>query len=78
MKEVMPGVETEPVFLPYAGEDYSGRTANRAKEARVDTRAQGTGRGSKMGFFDVQVSHRKASLLSRSEVSKVSQQVSLQ
>ena len=68
LTEVLPDVETEPVLLPHEGEDLPGCTANRSREARLDIRAQGFWSRQQDAFFDVRVTHPKASLLSRSEV----------
>ena len=68
IREVLPDVELEPALLPYGGEDLNGRTANRSQEARLDIRARGFWTRQQDAFFDVRVTHPKASLLSRSEV----------
>ena len=56
------------MLLPYYSEDLNGRTANRSQEARLDIRARGFWTRQQDAFFDVRVTHPKASLLSRSEV----------
>ena len=61
-------METEPTLLPYEGEDLPGRSANRSAGARLDIRARGFWSSQHDAFFDVRVTHPKASLLSRSEV----------
>ena len=67
MSEVVRDVETEPRLLPLDGESLTGATANRATEARLDIRARGFWTRQQDAFFDVRVTHPKASLLSRSE-----------
>ena len=66
--EAVKDVDTEPVLLPYDGEDLPGRSAIRAQEARLDIRARGFWSRQQDAFFDVRVTHPKASVLSRSEV----------
>ena len=62
-------VETEPPLAPLQGEAVSGNTAN---GARVDFRACGFWSWQQNAFFDVQVTHPRPSLLSRSqEMSKL-------
>ena len=68
MAEVLPDVQLEPVLLPYDGESIGGRTANRAEDARLDIRARGFWSRQQDAFFDVRVTHPKATLLSGSEV----------
>ena len=65
--DVVPDVEVEPRLLPLDGEVLAGRTANRSAEARLDIRAGGFWTRQQDAFFDVRVTHPKASLLSRSE-----------
>ena len=67
MSEVVRDVETEPRLLPLDGESLTGATANRATEARLDIRARGFWTRQQDAFFDVRVTHPKASSLSRSE-----------
>ena len=68
MSEVVPDVTKEPVLLPFDGEALPGRSAVKAQEARLDIRARGFWSRQQDAFFDVRVTHPKASLLSRSEV----------
>ena len=69
LREVLPDVECEPVLLPFEGERLTtGRTANTAREARLDIRARDFWSRQQDAFFDVRVTHPKASLLSRAEV----------
>ena len=68
LRDVVPDVETEPSLIPLDGEDLAGRTANRSDGARLDIRARGFWTRQQDAFFDVRVTHPKASLLSRSEV----------
>lgn len=67
LREVVSDVEIEPKLLPLDNECLSGRTANRQPEARLDIRAGGFWTRQQDAFFDVRVTHPKASLLSRSE-----------
>ena len=67
--EVFPNVEVEPQLLPLEGECLVGRTANRAPDARLDIRARGFWTRQQDAYFDVRVTHLKASVLSRSEAS---------
>ena len=66
--EVVSDVELEPRLLPLTDESLPFRTCNRDAEARVDIRARGFWTRQQEAFFDVRVTHPKASLLSRSEV----------
>ena len=66
--EVVQEVEKEPVLLPWEGERLNGRTVNRAREARLDIRANGFWTRQQDAFFDIRVTHPKASLLSRAEI----------
>ena len=66
--EVVKDVDTEPMLLPYEGENLPGRSAIRAQEARLDIRARGFWSRQQDAFFDVRVTHPKATVLSRSEV----------
>ena len=66
--EVVSDVELEPRLLPLTDESLPFRTCNRDAEARVDIRARGFWARQQEAFFDVRVTHPKASLLSRSEV----------
>ena len=68
IKEVAADVETEPTLSPYEGESLHGRTANRAGEARLDIRALGFWTRQQDAYFDVRVTHPKASLLSCQEL----------
>ena len=69
MSEVLPDVQREPVLLPYEGENLpAGRTANVDREARLDIRARDFWSWQQDAFFDIRVTHPKASLLSRAEV----------
>ena len=68
IREVQPDVEVEPRLLPLSGESLPHRTCNRDQEARVDIRARGFWTRQQEAFFDVRVTHPKASLLSRSEI----------
>ena len=68
LREVVSDVELEPRLLPLTDESLPFRTCNRDAEARVDIRARGFWTRQQEAFFDVRVSHPKASLLSRSEV----------
>ena len=63
--EVCYDVEAEPPLAPLTGEQGSGNTAD---GARVDIRAQGFCARQQSAFFDVRVTHPKASLLSRAQV----------
>ena len=67
MRGVLPDVEVEPQLLPYVEEQLAGQTANRAVDARVDIRAKGFWTRQQEAFFDVRVTHPKATLSSRSE-----------
>ena len=60
--------EWEPALLPLSGEDLPGATTNRADAARADIRARGFWTRQQNAFFDVRVTHPKASLLSCREV----------
>ena len=66
--EVVSDVELEPRLLPLTDESLPFRNCNRDAEARVDIRARGFWTRQQEAFFDVRVTHPKASLLSRSEV----------
>ncbi len=68
MRTAFQDVEVEPQLLPYENEDLSRRTANRSAEARVDIRARGFWTRQQEAFFDVRVTHPKATCLSRSQV----------
>ena len=68
MREAVRDVEVEPPLLPYDGERLQGRTANRSAGARLDIRACGFWTRQQDAFFDIRVTHPKASLLSRQEV----------
>ena len=68
MREVSQDVEVEPTLLPYQEETLPGRSANRAEAARVDIRAGGFWTRQQDAFFDVRVTHPKASALSRPDV----------
>ena len=68
MKEVAADVQTEPTLSPYEGESLHGRTANRAGEARLDIRARSFWTRQQDAYFDVRVTHPKASLLSCQEL----------
>ena len=70
LKEVSTDVETEPTLLPFDGENLPGRSSNRSNEARLDIRARGFWTRQQDAFFDIRVTHPKASLLSCSEVKK--------
>ena len=70
LAEVCTDVEREPTLLPLSGEVIPLRTAAREDDARVDVRARGFWTRQQNAFFDVRVTHPKASLLSRSEVAK--------
>ena len=62
-------MEVEPQLLPLEGECLVGCTANRAPDARLDIRARGFWTRQQDAYFDVRVTHLKASVLSRSEAS---------
>ena len=62
---VVPDVEREPVLLSLDGEDVSG---SHADQARVDIRVLGFWTRQQSAFFDVRVTHPKASLRSCAEV----------
>ena len=66
--EVVSDVELEPRLLPLTDESLPFRTCNWDAEARVDIRARGFWTCQQEAFFDVRVTHPKASLLPRSEV----------
>ena len=66
--EVVSDVELEPRLLPLTDEYLPFRTCNRDAEARVDIRARSFWVRQQEAFFDVWVTHPKASLLSHSEV----------
>ena len=66
--EVGSDVELEPRLLPLTDESLPFRTCNRDAEAQVDIRARGFWTRQQEAFFDVRVTHPKASLLSCSEV----------
>ena len=68
MKEVAADVQTEPTLSPYEGESLHGRTPNRAGEARLDIRALSFWTRQQDAYFDVRVTHPKASLLSCQEL----------
>ena len=69
LREVVSDVEVEPVLLPLDDEQLGPqRSINRSQEARLDIRARGFWSRQQDAFFDVRVTHPKASLLSRSEV----------
>ena len=65
---VLQDVEWEPALLPLSGEDLPGATTNRADAARADIRARVFWTRQQNAFFDVRVTHPKASLLSCREV----------
>ena len=67
MEEVLSDVEREPVLASLDGETLQGRTANRADDARVDIRAGGFWTRQQDAYFDVRVTHLKASVLSLPE-----------
>ena len=68
LTEVLEDVEQELALLPLSGEDLPGATTNRADAARADIRARGFWTRQQNAFFDVRVTHPKASLLSCREV----------
>ena len=68
LTEVLEDVKWEPALLPLSGEDLPGTTTNRADAARADIRAHGFWTRRQNAFFDVRVTHPKASLLSCWEV----------
>eukprot|EP00117_Sycon_ciliatum_P037591 scpid15790/ scgid28089/ len=68
LSEAVRDVETEPRLRPLSGEDLPYATANRTDEARLDIRARGFWTRQQDAYFDVRVTHPKASVLSRSEV----------
>lgn len=68
LQEVNTDVEIEPRLLPLTGENLPGRTCNRAPDARLDIRARGFWTRQQDAFFDVRVTHPKASMLACSEV----------
>ena len=68
LSETCPEVEIEPVLTPLEGEVLHGRMASTAQEARLDIKARGFWTRQQDAFFDVRVTHPKASLLSRSEI----------
>ena len=68
IREILPDVEKEPLLKPFEGETLPHRTANRSLEARLDIRARGFWTRQQDAFFDVRVTHPKASLLSRTDV----------
>ena len=70
LREVAHDVEIEPTLLPFNGEHLPGQSANRTVQARLDIRARGFWTRQQDAFFDVRVTHPKASLLSRSEVKR--------
>ena len=49
--EVVKDVDTEPMLLPYDGENSPGRSAIHAQEARLDIRAQGFWSRQQDAFF---------------------------
>ena len=57
-------VETEP-SLPFEGEDLPGKSANRSAEARLDIKARGFWSRQQDAFFDVRITHPKASVQCR-------------
>jgi len=61
-------VQTEPRLVPLSGEEPPLRTSSRDDHGRVDIRARGFWTRQQNAFFDVTVTHPKASLLSASEV----------
>ena len=66
--DVAQDVEKEPRLAAMHGEDLTGRQLNRQDEARADIRARGFWTRQQDAYFDVRVTHPKASVLSRSEV----------
>ena len=64
MSSAFQDVEVEPVLLPYSGEDLSWKTTNRSEEARVDIRTVGFWTRQQAAFFDIRVTHPRASLVS--------------
>ena len=66
--DVAQDVEKEPRLAAMHGEDLPGRQLNRQDEARADIRARGFWTRQQDAYFDVRVTHPKASVLSRSEV----------
>ena len=70
MRSVFREVETEPQLLPYAEEDLSGKTANRAPEARLDFKVKSFWTRDQAAFFDVRVTHPKSSLQTLPELQR--------
>ena len=68
MWELLSDVEVEPRLLPYRAEMLRGKTANRLPDAHVDIRARGVWTRHQEAFFDVRVTHLKATLLSHTQV----------
>ena len=68
LSEAVRDVETEPRLRPLSGEDLPYATANRTDEARLDIRARGFWTRQQDAYFDVRVTHPKASVLSGPEV----------
>ena len=61
-------VETEPQLLPFEGEDLPGKSANRSVEARLDIRARGFWSRQEDAYFDVRITHPKASAQCRDKI----------
>ena len=61
-------VETEPSLLPFEGEDLPGKSANRSAEARLDIKARGFWSRQQDAFFDVRITHPKASAQCREKI----------
>ena len=70
MRSVFREVETEPQLLPYAEKDLSGKTANRAPEARLDLKVKSFWTRDQAAFFDVRVTHPKSSLQTLPELQR--------
>ena len=70
MCSVFADVETEPKLLSYTEEDLLGKMTNRAKEARVDIRANGFWTRQQEAFFGIRIMHPKANLSTLDDVKK--------
>ena len=65
LRSVSPDVAIEPNLLPFGGETLAWSTSNRSQEARLDVRARGFWTRQQEAFFDIRVTHPRATLLSR-------------
>ena len=70
VREVVREIKVEPQLLPFENEDLRGKTESRSTEARLDIHARGFWTRQQDAFFDVQVTHPKANVLTVKEVQR--------